>query len=679
MSRLPQGWLHLVAIAAVLGVTAALTPEPWYETDRATYQDIGRHVILQDCSSLHCSRIFVPSILESLPGPSIAKWKTYAVIFNTWAAAEVARFALSVALSPRAALFAMWLSAVGFGSLFTLFDPYSADPLMFALGPLLARWLVEQRYGIAGIVSAIGIFAKEFAAAPLWIAMGASIFARRWADAARTGAVAFAVTVLWMLLQAVLIIGFNNSYGGNPSADLLGGGYIHFWFQKLGLQAGLVALFTEYGPLHVLAPVGLVFAPAELRRIAIAAIPAAAAFLYVQQPDRALWNFHFVVTPLAASILVRVPVAISAAVLITFAAANLRLAAQLLFLPAARYALALSVLLACVAAVLAWRTRADRVPDIPRPAIFDFPRAYRVLFATSALLAVVAGAALADVALHRASEFEYGLNQHGYRGGVARVKTADETRIVLVGGAAVFTPHVRHEHSTAKVLSNYLLQRWRWITAQKPFRKTTVVDLSLPNETAAQLGETLRQYDKLAPDVVVIITGHNDLPGVTLAPGGRRDSVIFRSFGYLPVLSSRLMQQPVVPRAPEVPTSVSWIDAHRGTANDALQPGRCEPPWSDYCEAVADAIDYSLSRGRRVLVASEPYVSREHYAQQRALAGMLADRFASNPNVFYRDLGWIVDPLDATFANDGSTLNARGIEAFADGLATSLLQVVSAS
>ena len=75
----------------------------------------------------------------------------------------------------------------------------------------------------------------------------------------------------------------------------------------------------------------------------------------MQQPDRALWNFHFLVTPLAALILERVPVALAWATIALFAFANLRVGAQLTDAPLARFTLAVSGILAMVSVGLAWR------------------------------------------------------------------------------------------------------------------------------------------------------------------------------------------------------------------------------------------------------------------------------------------------------------------------------------
>jgi hypothetical protein len=102
----------------------------------------------------------------------------------------------------------------------------------------------------------------------------------------------------------------------------------------------------------------LVLAPASFRRLAIVSLPIAALFGYVQQPDRALWNFHYLVAPLAAVCLVRAPAALAWGTLALFAIGNLRVGAQLPIASLGRVALGGSVLLAIASAVAALRNLA---------------------------------------------------------------------------------------------------------------------------------------------------------------------------------------------------------------------------------------------------------------------------------------------------------------------------------
>ena len=107
-----------------------------------------------------------------------------------------------------------------------------------------------------------------------------------------------------------------------------------------------------FGELAVGEPaVGFFRAPRPLRDLAIAAIPIACIFGYVQQPDRALWNFHYVASPLSALVLETLPNVLAVAFVFLFALANLRIGAQVSGIPEARYALALTVVLAVVAIV----------------------------------------------------------------------------------------------------------------------------------------------------------------------------------------------------------------------------------------------------------------------------------------------------------------------------------------
>jgi hypothetical protein len=671
-------WRHVVALFIGLTAIAAAAPEPWHGTDREQYQQIGRAVFLQGCAALHCSRILVPAVLEQLPGASVPKWKAYAVLANTWAAANVALLALSLGLSGGAATLAFWFSGLGVGGLFTLFDPYSADPLMFALGPLFTMWLVRGRVRAAGVGAAIGILAKEFAAAPLWIVAGASALAGRWWQSARVASVATAVTALWVLLQVALIAGYDFSYGGNPSADVLHGGYLVTWLRELEPHAALLAIFNEYGALYLLVPLGYIAAPPQLKRLAIAALPAVAAFVYVQQPERALWNFHFLITPLAAIVIARAPAALAALLLVSYALASMRVAAQLPFLPPARYGLAVSLAAGMAIAVIAWKGRrshsvqesegSERVEDN------RFPAAYRVLLGASAAAVVVAIVMLVDVSISEAVERDRGLNRHGYRGPIVDAKKAGELRLAVVGGMTAFSPHLPQDQSLGGALDRLVRQEWRW----QPPLYASAADLSQPNETAATVEQTLRDYAYLSPDIVVLLTGHNDLPGAVVPPGGRRESWLFRTFGYLPSLPAHLTGASVLPPLPEFPVDRPWIETSVG---QKLQPvaGPCAPPFRQYCDATLRTIEGSLAAGRRVLVVGEPFVSAAHFAQQQALSGALLARYSDDPRVEYLDLGWRADPLNPNWVVDRWMLSAKGVEEFVDELYLGIQAMVRGS
>ena len=345
-------------IIVSLAVIAMLSPLPDRPTDRGTYENTATLTIVPDCSDLHCFRVLVAWTLGALPGSSLVKWKAYAVLANS--AAAMAVFALSRAwgLLSRAALIAALLSAFGFGSLYTLHDVYTSDPLMFALAPNVVGLLLQERVAIATATASLGVLAKEFVAAPLYIFAGAAFAERRRRLAWRAIAGGNCALIVWLLLQLMLIVRFNYSYGDNPSTHLLRGSYLATWLATQSTWGVLLALFNEFGVLWFLAPVGWWLAPRPLQLFAVASLPVAALFVYVQQPDRALWNFHFVVTPLAALVLQRVNSTIAWATVATFVIANLRVGAQLTIVPAARFALVASTVLAVAGVVMAWRSGA---------------------------------------------------------------------------------------------------------------------------------------------------------------------------------------------------------------------------------------------------------------------------------------------------------------------------------
>jgi len=75
----------------------------------------------------------------------------------------------------------------------------------------------------------------------------------------------------------------------------------------------------------VLLAAGLVRAGRTMRLLALVSVLPALMFVYVQQPDRALWNFHFVVIPIAMLVLQDLSDRLCWLFVAAFAIANLRL------------------------------------------------------------------------------------------------------------------------------------------------------------------------------------------------------------------------------------------------------------------------------------------------------------------------------------------------------------------
>jgi hypothetical protein len=353
----------LAACAAVLGLIAWASPEPDRVTDRGLYEASAAQMIVPDCSDLQCFRVLVPWVLGRIPGPSVVRWKAYAAHANAGSAVGVWLLCLALGFQRRAAWMAAAISGLGFGSLYTLHDPFTSDPLMFAIGPIATTALVTGRFAIATAIGVVGVFAKEFAAAPLYAFAACAVLERRWMTAIRAFVAGNAAFIAWAMLTITLMLRFDYTYGwnGNGSADFGHGAALALWLEHQSARGIAFAMFNEFGALYILAPAGLLFAPRRLRRLVLVSLPIAAVFGYVQQPDRGLWNFHYLVAPLAVLVLERAPAPLAWGTIVAFAIGNLRVGAQLPIAGVARIAIALSLLLAIASAVTAWRNSADRL------------------------------------------------------------------------------------------------------------------------------------------------------------------------------------------------------------------------------------------------------------------------------------------------------------------------------
>lgn len=346
-------------MVAVLAVVAWLSPLP-YPTDQAMMERVGRGVIVPGCADLNCFRILVPATVEALPGPALPRWRGFAVAANAGAAIGTGYLALALGLSGAAATWAAWLAATGAGAFSTVHHPFNADPFVLLLAPVITALLLRRRWLPASVLATIGIFAKEFAAAPLYISAVASALARRWRESGLQFLLAFAVTATWIALQIALMRMFDYSYNDNPSSKPLAGGYLRLWLTHVSPLSGAAAVFGAFGAVYLLLPFGWQLAPQRLKHLTLGAIPAAAALIYVATPERALWNFYFLLTPIAALVLARASVPVAAVLVASFAIANLRIGGQVTAIPNSRYALAVSL----VAALFA--IRQSRLRPVPR-------------------------------------------------------------------------------------------------------------------------------------------------------------------------------------------------------------------------------------------------------------------------------------------------------------------------
>jgi hypothetical protein len=345
---------HFAGVAIVLALVAWWSPPP-APTDQDMMERVGQGVIVPGCADLNCFRILVPATVELFPGPSLMRWRTYAVAANAAAAIATGWLAMALGLTPRMVALTIWLSAMGAGSFSTVNHPYNADPFVLFLAPVTTWLVLSGRAVAAGALATAGVFAKEFAAAPLYIAAAAAALGRDWSAVRQRALLAAGVTAIWLALQLGLMAAFDYSYNANPSSRLFEGGYLRVWLEHVTPTSAAFAMFGVFGALTLLLPLGWTLAPPVLRHLSLGAIPAMLAFMYVATPERALWNFYFLAVPLGAIVLASLPAALAWIFVAGFALANLRIGAQLPAVPAARYALAATAVIAVAAIVRVMR------------------------------------------------------------------------------------------------------------------------------------------------------------------------------------------------------------------------------------------------------------------------------------------------------------------------------------
>jgi lysophospholipase L1-like esterase len=344
----------------------------------------------------------------------------------------------------------------------------------------------------------------------------------------------------------------------------------------------------------------------------------------------------------------------------------------------------------------------------------------KVLFAVAAVVlasgVMVIGLLGADLLLHRRAERSAGLNIWGYRGPTVPRRHPGEPRVAVLGGSTAFGYGVTWDNAFPTALE-------RALKASAPGRQWSVVNLGYNNEGAYSFRFTLEDFVYLEPDVVVLYEGYNDMigddgPNTSLF---RHDSPVFLLTGYMPILPLIFNEKALALRhggdldaayadaqghgkvvfrpnlaaratATTLEAAVvleqsieSQLRRFSSTPAHAAGAGAgtdgCGDPWRHYCESVAVAVDYALSRNQKVIVAGQPSLASEHLRtrqedQQRALAELLRRRFAGNSGVRYVNLAQAVDLSDHAAAPDGMHLNAGANQSLAQQLVAPVLDIL---
>jgi hypothetical protein len=227
-----------------------------------------------------------------------------------------------------------------------------------------------------------------------------------------------------------------------------------------------------------------------------------------------------------------------------------------------------------------------------------------------------------------------------------------------------------------------------------------VINLGAPGEGAYGFRFGLEDFEYLDYDVVILYEGYNDLGPFTMRGRDnyliwRHESPVFRWTGYYPLLpvvlrekaDSLLRDQQSGVRfgarvsagaLRTVASLTSYLGGEPGgitvAPENVVADAECRDGWQRYCGSVRAAIDWSLERGKTVVVASQPYISDAHVLQQANLAALVRARYSHNARVRYVDLGRVIDMGDSSIAYDGLHLVAAGNDRVAAGLVDSIVE-----
>jgi lysophospholipase L1-like esterase len=302
------------------------------------------------------------------------------------------------------------------------------------------------------------------------------------------------------------------------------------------------------------------------------------------------------------------------------------------------------------------------------------------IISTAVTFSILLGA---DLYLHHKHE----INLWGYRGPAVGQKQPGEKRIVVLGGSTAWG----YGLAVAQSFPGQLQQRFAERFGSEGGPPINVLNLAYNAEGAYSFKYTLRDYDYLDYDVVLIYSGYNDLWEQNLFVNRHR-SPIFIWTGYLPLLPSltadkieiwrnrrRKENKPIViaPPGEDDPDTRQRLDQLIGSGpSDANSSQGNYAKWQFYCEQIYAATDLALKRGKRVLIVTEPYLNDNQVEQQRTLEDMLTKRFTGQASLRYLNLGRTVDVRDRSLSWDGMHLTEEGNRRIAEALTQPVLEML---
>jgi hypothetical protein len=344
-----------------------------HDSDRAAYDYVGLHGFEANCPwSIYCFRVLVPTVLHHIPIENDRRWRWFQFVGTAAAGTVTSLTMLSLSATFRGAVIAAVLTQTSYGFAFTAYDPYSPDPLVFAIAALIGWCWLADRWRPALMAGMIGVFAKETVALVSASCLLGALARERTTWRAWVGS-SLAVCLTLAALHLVM-----SSYGwnmrNNPAAEFGHGSWLALWWRNNPfLIRKLYLLFVPFGFAWLFAALALPATDRRLRRLALGAVAPMLALCYIQTPERALSNAFFVIVPLATLFLMRAPFWLALAAAVANGAVTARVGSSSTWLPASSYLMIPATLLTTAVlytvfrqAAFDWRSPARAVGRLQR-------------------------------------------------------------------------------------------------------------------------------------------------------------------------------------------------------------------------------------------------------------------------------------------------------------------------
>jgi hypothetical protein len=273
-----------------------------------------------------------------------------------------------------------------------------------------------------------------------------------------------------------------------------------------------------------------------------------------------------------------------------------------------------------------------------------------------------------------------GVNMWGYRGRVLPQKAENEVRIALVGGDFAFGWGQAAGGTIAGALRQQVMLQTD--LPGRPLHPVTAVNLSARGLTPAEYDDWIQRFAYLRIDIVCLLPDPRSA-GITeglLLPD--RESMLFRAFGYAPILPLFLQEKGEQMDSTFVSglgAGATWADRTlaRASGDSRTSSGTGMETAEAYLTAVERAIGAARHLGAAVTVIAPPQWTDATGRNDVGALRTLAERFRAS-RVRFVDLGADPELNGPDMYHHGFNLTSAGTARAAEFIAPTVIEQVRA-